>query len=264
MGLSNTLQTFDGLPQDAAMKSPLEGALDETVGFLEWFESTYAELFKQYPVGKNRMAPYEKNLLRIENLLTETEVSVQTFADLIVPYALLPNDGYHLRALSAVLRSFYAAGSLLVISMAGGRAIRGGIEAESAVERAPGELYGRALNDALALEMRAAGYPRIVVGKKLQEYLKRVARPEEPSFFTDHAKALAEKCLRLLFEDADGQLAVHYLSAEFQPPSMDSAAFTQARVFIAQQLSYWATAGPPRLAEKYQRLDAYWRRFYRR
>jgi hypothetical protein len=260
VGLSNIFQTFKGVPAEPEAASPLEGALQETAAFIEWFRSTFADLYKQYPVEKNKFAPYDRDLHRIETLLGETEVKLQAFADLVVPYAELPKEGDHLRALSAILRMFDAAGSVFVLSLAGGRAIRGGIDAESAVERAPEEIYGRALNEALALETRHAGYPRIVIGKNLIAYLKQIAQRAERSVLVDHAKELAARCSRLLVSDTDGQTILHYLSADFHPAALEPSTFAQARRFLAQQPAFWTSNGQPRLAEKYQQLEMYWQR----
>jgi hypothetical protein len=260
VGLSNTFQTFNGLPAEADAESPLHGALQETVGFLEWGRSTFADLFHEYPVEKNKIAPYDRDLNHIEKLLAEPEVKLQAFADLLVPYALLPKESHHLRALSTVLRMFHAAGRMLVTAMAGGRAIRGGIDAESAIERAPNEIYGRALNDALALEVRQADYPRIVVGKNLIDYLKQITTLSEHSVFVDHAKTLAARCSRLITADADGQSMLHYLGPDFPAQSFDAGTLAQAKSFITQQIAYWTTQNQPRLTEKYRRLNLYWQR----
>ena len=91
VGLSNALQASNE-------------ALQENVDFLQWAASTCAEVFKQYPVEKNKLAPYDEKLLRIENLLGDAELKIQTFADLIVPFTPLHRDDDHLRALSAILQ----------------------------------------------------------------------------------------------------------------------------------------------------------------
>jgi hypothetical protein len=251
VGLSNSFQA------DASGTS----AVTDAVAVITWFRSAFVKMFDQYPFEPNRLAPYERDLNHIEAWLKETEVKVQAFADLMVPYAILPTTHHSLPALSAITRMFYAAGSLLVLSMASGRALRGGIDLGDAVERAPGEIYGHALNEALALEMRQADYPRIAIGKKLRAYLKELAQNTEQSVFSDHAKKIAAQCSALIIEDTDGQAMLHYLSPEFKPLALDMAALTQARAFISQQPSYWTGANQPRLAARYIRLQQYWQRF---
>jgi hypothetical protein len=253
VGLSNIFQP-GGTEADAE-------ALKETLAVLQWVRSTFTTVFAEYPVEKNRLAPYDRDLRTTETLLGETDIKLQAFADALIPFAELPDTHHQLRALSAILRMFYAAGQVMVLTLAGGRAFRGGIEMGQAVERAPSEIYGPALNAALALEMRRADYPRIVVGQTLRAYLKQISQLDGSTAFVQAAKALAARCAQLIVDDQDGQAILHYLSPEFRPAAREPAVLSQAQTFIAEQKQFWQTSGHPHLAERYQRLQQYWQRY---
>jgi hypothetical protein len=253
VGLSNIFQS--------GSQAANAEALRETVGFTHWVRTTFKTLFDGYAMEKNRLAPYDRDLRKIETLLGETDVKLQAFADAIIPFTELPEAHHQLRALSAILRMFHAAGSVCVLALAGGRAIRGGLAAGDAVERAPLEIYGPALNDALALEMRWADYPRIAIGTSLRAYLKQISQTNDRTVFAETAKTLAARCAQLIIDDQDGQPMLHYLSSDFRTPALAPAVFSQAQTFIAEQKSFWASTGQPHLAERYQRLYNYWQRY---
>ncbi|HVO32419.1 MAG TPA: hypothetical protein VMU17_00805 [Elusimicrobiota bacterium] len=261
VGQSNIFQTMTFTPGQPASDTPLAAALRETTGFLQWFRTSFQSSFEQAPFKKNPLAPYDKNLHTIETLLAEAEMKSQAFNDLVAPFALIPETGHHLRALGTIYRMLYSAGALVVMSLAGGRAVRGGLDVESGAEYQPGEIYGRALNEALRLQMRLADYPRVLVGDGLCRELQRIADDPEPSVFGEQAREFAKRCLGMLVADQDGRMMLHYLANDFPLPAVDQAAWLQAKAFVAQQEAAWSAAGQTQLAERYARLDQYWERY---
>ena len=259
VGQSNIFQSFEGVPNESDAASPLASALPEVLGFFHWFRTAFQTTFDQTPFEKNPIAPYDRDLRKIETLLSETELKIQAFNDLLIPYTLLPPAHQHLRALSAIYRMLSTAGTLMVLCLAHGRALRGAIEAEGAVERASGEIYGRALNESLRLALREAHYPRILVGRGLYTYLSSLAQTTENSVFAERARQIARQALQWLMEESDHQLILHYLSPTF--PAKDPETFRKARAFIEHQRVVWTNAGYPQWVEKYQQLGLYWQRF---
>jgi hypothetical protein len=99
---------------------------------------------------------------------------------------------------------FSFSGAMCFLGLASGRPVRGAIETAWGVEIYPGELYGAVLARAYELESNVAKYPRIVVGPETVKLLHVFSKNDSEDIYSESDKSLAELCLNMLIQYADG------------------------------------------------------------
>lgn len=132
-------------------------------------------------------------------------------------------DRYHFAdQLYLLLKMIVMSGWLVLEGLAKGYPLRGGLELGWGIEF-KGSMFGNAFAEAYALESKIAKYPRIMIGKKLTEYLNNFVKAEFEYLgiknVVNHdiltAKIFAKKCLDLIGEDSNGDNYVDYLNPKF-------------------------------------------------
>jgi len=139
--------------------------------------------------------------------------SFQGFGDTVIAYTRIKNEGGDL-TIKAVHAFLNGCAMTLLTCLAEGIPIRGGIDVELGFDCFVGEIYGPALESVHRLETEIAGYPRIVVGDGLFDYLRqpRFAASKEP--LSDKYNAtLAQACNSIIARDVDSVLIVDYAGA---------------------------------------------------
>ena len=153
-----------------------------------------------------------------------------------------------------------ACASLMLMSLAKGKPIHGGIDVGVGMKLYPGELYGPAVAKAYKLESSVAQYPRIVVGNSLRDYLVQGAQKAEEGIVDSFWKKSAESSLSFLGEDTDGHLIVDYLGegvkAVFRD-TIDEEILGRVEEFVWKQRETDRKAKNPKLVTRYLLLTEY-------
>lgn len=153
------------------------------------------------------------------------DIKFQYVSDAIIIYAPLAIVEGEQRVQS--VKDMIANIAYLILSQFGRKvAIRGGIELGWAAKlnswtknKEDTDIYGPVLARAHYLESKVAGYPRVVVGERLIDYLRlRLQLPnEEPVNPQENLNKTCERLCRLLTcEDIDGQFIVDFLGEYMQ------------------------------------------------
>jgi len=102
----------------------------------------------------------------------------------------------------------------MILCLAKGIAIRGGIEIGAALDMPDFGIYGSAYYAAYKLESKVAKHPRIVLGDELITYLDiwRSNNGNDPE--TNSNKKLADICSRVIYKDLDGRPILDFLSPD--------------------------------------------------
>jgi hypothetical protein len=262
IGQSSVFLPWSAVTRDADRQSQAQDLAADAGRYLTWLRTAFELAFEDAPLEKNPLAPYDRDLKQIHKLVREPRVVLQSFADLTIPFSPLPDSEHDLHAISAIYRMLHAAATVFLLSIANGRPLRGGVEVDGAVEHRPGEIYGRALDEALSLTGRHADCPRIIVGAQLFGVLHRASTSHDSSVYGQNARTLADICLQFVTRDDDGRMIVDYLNPAFRAHSSAASADSLAngQQTIQAQLSYWTAANNAPLIERWQRVLRYWRK----
>jgi hypothetical protein len=153
--------------------------------------------------------------------LRKVTLRYRYFSDTIYAFVPLQTTGFHANAINGIYGIFGACGGMLLGSLAEGKPFRAGIDVGYATELQYGDIFGPAAIKAYEIEQKIAGYPRIVVGDTLLDYLDCLQKKRDPSLGKDEedkevCKNMAECCLRMIGIDVDGHRIVDYLGEEFR------------------------------------------------
>ncbi len=191
--------------------------------------------------------------------MERTRVKTQRWSDGLVSFVCLSDTDIKCR-MNGVFGIFGLAGALCLLGLATRHPVRGAIEVAWGVELHPNELYGAAVARAYELESEIAQYPRIVVGSEAVKFLKaHVANPAQ-DVYSQNDRELANLCLGMLVQDADGHWLVHYLGDKFQyAVTHDNHAelYVAARKFVFEQIFEHQTNLNTKLAFRYSHLLQY-------
>jgi plasmid stabilization system protein ParE len=152
------------------------------------------------------------------------------------------------------------AGAMCLLGLGMRHPVRGSVEIGWGVELAPGEIYGAIVARAYELESLVAGYPRIVVGRTVYEFLRSHADNETPGVAAQIDRELARKCLGMLAEDEDGYLMVDYLGDGFRDAvtkGQHTVLYDHARPFVLEQFHLHRSNLDAKLAPRYAWLLRY-------
>jgi hypothetical protein len=188
----------------------------------------------------------------------ETEIMTQRWSDGLVSFVCLGEANSVKCPMNGVHGVILQAGLLCLIGLAIRCPIRGAIELAWGVEARPGELYGAVVARAYELESEVAQYPRVVVGPKALRAIADYAGGTGGDFFAQANRGMAQNCLNVLSEDADGNWIVDYLGDAFRQAIPGSAEFYgDARQFIDDQLAEHRAKEDKKLAGRYESLLKY-------
>lgn len=188
-----------------------------------------------------------------------TRLTTQRWSDGLVSFVCL-GDQQVKCPMNGVFGVFALGGSLCFLGLATQRPIRGAIDVAWGVELHAGELYGPAVAGAYELESEIAQYPRIVVGARAVGLLQAYSANAEQDHFSRFNHDLAELCLNLLVQDADGYWILHYLGDTFQravTQKQHRFLYEKALAFVLQQMQQHQGSGNSKLAFRYSHLLEY-------
>ena len=208
-------------------------------------------------------SPFRASLSSEQKVLWDemlrARVTTQRWSDGLVSFVCLGDKDIKC-PLNGVFNIFGSAGSLCFMGLATRRPIRGAIDVAWGVEIHPGELYGAAVARAYELESMYAQYPRIVVSPRVIGFLQAHKNNQEQDVFSANNRGLAELCLGMLAQDADGIWILHFLGDQFRQAVTHrhhSDLYSKARQFVEEQLQVHQRAANSHLAFRYSHLLLY-------
>jgi hypothetical protein len=186
-------------------------------------------------------------------------LSWRRYGDGLVAWAPLHGcfDMYPAGGLWALL---IACAGVMLLWLAEGTPIRGGIDVGLGAELCPGEIYGACVAGAYELESEVAQYPRVAVGASLVSFLRWLRESPEEGKLRALNRATAESCLGLLAQDVDGQTVLDYMGTGFRQVAGESIGgdvAARAYRFAEAECRRWLDAGNSKLAKRYHLLRAY-------
>ena len=209
LGQQKAMKELDDLPQNEEQKAKFVAALKNTAGVVDDLNRSMAN-FLEAAAKRSRDTRIPKPMRDFALQMTEWEVKHQRFSDGLVLFTSLSNRD-RLCPVVGVGTLLMVCSSLMLLSLAKGHPLRGGIDVGVCMELYPNEPYGPAVAKAYGLESSVAQYPRIVIGDSLVSYLSQGAGKAEKGVVDSFWKKASESCLDLISTDTDGHLILDYL-----------------------------------------------------
>jgi hypothetical protein len=228
LGQKDRLRKIKALPQNEQEHESFVKLVKQTHGtvvnfrksFLGFFDSMYKPRPTPPCLTTEQMEKYKEIKRRAEEL----KPTVISFSDSIIVYVPLSDDEEVVQV-DGILSTMLAISGSFLLSISSGYIFRGGFEIGLGCRITANEIYGPALVKAYDLESKVAKYPRIVAGNELVDFLHMEVRNKERDVQSEVNKVMAQKCLNLLMEDADGRYALDYLGQEYRDMTKGKALF---------------------------------------
>jgi len=256
LGQREEMRQYRILPDD---KAKAMRVIKDSVGKIVGMHDLFKRFYDSFEATSTFFDNLPSELKAQLPSMNRGELRTQRFSDGLVLYASLaeiPNQS----PINSLYGLLSAAGSLVLIHLAGKSPLRVGIEIGWGVELRPGELYGAALAHAYELESQVAQWPRVVVGKDLVDYLEVSSNSEENSINDKYRRAMAQVCLSYLAEDLDGSTIVDFAGPTFLKNASEvqhRETLAKAKHYVDEQLEKWSAQGNASLAGRYQCLRHY-------
>lgn len=227
------------LPKTPEQHAQIAEVLRQTAGFVLELRKTFADQF----------VTFESALVALKQH-TPAPVCPKFvgFSDSFVTSVPLYNEESYLASIATVFSALTASAVVMLTALASKHALRGGIDIGLATEIAPGEIYGTALERAYVLESKVAGYPRVLIGDELWNYLN-VARANFYAQTAPESKTITgiiDRILLLIAVDGDGKRILDYLGPVISELDGSDAKFKNGMV---QPLYAFVTAEQERVAK---------------
>lgn len=202
--------------------------------------------------------------------LKHDDIKFQYVSDAIIiytPLAIVEGEQRVQDVMSMIANVAY-----LILSQFGRKvAIRGGIELGWAAKldswtknKEDADIYGPVLARAHYLENKVAGYPRVIVGERLIDYLRlRSQLPNEKPVNPQENlnKICEERCRLLTCEDTDGQFIVDFLGEYMQEIIKSPVVLPLVKLgyqFVKQEYIRYKQARDSKMAFRYEHLMNYY------
>jgi hypothetical protein len=259
LGMRDALRRLDFDPGDTNETAVVE-AMRDSVGAMEKFK----DVWRAFEDGQNDSAlpafgaalpPEAQAILKRWRRI---QLKHTQLGDALVLYVPLyeAEDNSPVRGFQALLA---ACASLLLMQLAVGHPVRGGIDIGAGVEHPTGGLYSAALVKAYDLESKVAKYPRIVVGDGVEKYLRWIRSRRQENWLHKLDAGIVANIEGLLCPDpTDGHQIVDFLGKTFRDQvasGLDRKIVRDAQAFAISQVAHWTQND--KLAERYRHLAAY-------
>ncbi|MDP2762270.1 MAG: hypothetical protein Q8O64_18040 [Sideroxyarcus sp.] len=238
------------------------GTLKDSIGAILKLQDRADDMLREGQ-RESPESPFRASLSPDQKVLWDemlrARVTTQRWSDGLVSFVCLGDKDIKC-PLNGIFNIFGSAGSLCFMGLATRHPIRGAIDVAWGVEIRPGELYGAAVARAYELESMYAQYPRIVVSHRVIGFLQAHKNNQEQDAYSSNNRGLAELCLGMLAQDADGIWILHYLGDQFRQAVTHlhhKELYLKARQFVEEQLHVHQQAANSKLAFRYSHLLLY-------
>lgn len=240
--------------------------ISENLYYLEQLRKNLESYFNDYTSKEASSVRVDEPCKEKFDQMRKAEIYFQYFSDSLIAFVPLEFRSFYSVTVNGVWGVLGACESAVLGSLAVEHAVRGGIEICWGTRLKTGEIYGPALSKAYHLESKVAGYPRIVIGDELWNYLNSLSNKvkqhtAQEQIDIDACQRMADRCLKLIAKDNDGHLLLDYLGPGFLELNKGSQDFFRiydlSRKFVYDSLFKWKQENNTKLASKYQKLCNY-------
>lgn len=250
----------------------LQQTLKHTVGTIWAFRKQFLDFFDVY-LQHRPSIPIPKEIENYFNKVRgHSQIKFQSFSDSTIVWTPV-----HLKtafAYAQVLNSIYgiltSVGLITPLFLSRKVPIRGGIDLEGGILISPhgNEIYGPVLNRAYSLESKEAGYPRVLIGRGLIDFLNHASSIRlQDENIQRYCQAMAERCKTWIVIDEDQKPMVHFLGPSNRElmatipegPNYIRDILEPMKIFIYECEAKFGNH--EKLGERYRRLRVYFDKY---
>jgi hypothetical protein len=259
LGQGSRLSELAGFPQSPDEMQRVTKILQDTSGVLCWWRKAFKDFFNSW--GTPASTGTQDSLIRA----CSSDIVCRHFSDTVIVSVCLSDDGSgNPNPMMGVRGTLLAASCMHLLAISGGHPTRGGIDVGLAMPLPEGDIYGPVLARADHLQKAVAEYPRVALGRELNQYIEQVATREIRSRLDNVARGMARSCQHLIFQDYDGTLALDFLGEEMFRLDIDAqrvliGTLQSAYQFVRAEQLHLHRESNLKLAVKYDKLWDYFR-----
>jgi hypothetical protein len=260
LGQKDKLCELKNFPKSAEEKKNTDKILSETAGFVVEFRERFDNLFKNMISNTGVLDSLTPEDRKQAEEARQSDIIYRGFSDTLVISVPIRYINEHCTTMNGVHSSFYAICVSQILSLIGEHTFRGGVDIGLGLEMPSGEVYGPALVSAHYLEKEIAGYPRVLVGDELYNYINRAISLPGDSLFARMTRINAEKSLKMITYDSDGNRMLDFLGEEIHSLAakrITAEDVNKAYNFICSEEKRFIASGNQKLSERYQKLIEY-------
>lgn len=261
LGQRESLRAITRLPGAGEDRTGFIEAIKETVGRILAVRDGFRNYFKSATIHTPDVASIPPQLRdTYRQSLRTAKIEFYGMSDSLVIAVPLMGENENCAAVNGVYAAMVAAAGVHVISLHVGVVLRGGMDVGIGTVIDGRDVYGPALERAVHLEERVAEYPRIVVGDTVLEYLKDIGQQSYVTPLGLVARAVAQRCHRMVSVDADGRPILDFMGPsviEAAPDVLTPDVFDKALDFVKREHGRFIQEGNKKLAARYARLRSY-------
>jgi len=264
LGQKERLGGWTNLPEGSTLPANVVQALKETVGTIRSFRSAFEQYFDEAArstIPQEALSELPREQQEKYGRFRDCRLATQQFGDTFVFYA--PVGNVHG---DASVVSFYrilgACCYAMLLSLAVGVPVRGGLCIGTGMELEHCNFYGPGLAEAHVLESRVAQYPRVVVSEAAVEFIGASQRYSDDSEMQVMMARLAGLSRAQISRDDDGRAIVDFLgegtrSIVGQDDAQIEKLVGKAYQFVREEKVRFLSQGNVELTERYTRLQKY-------
>lgn len=247
----------------------LEEEISGNLLYLEKLRDIIKEYFINYRSEEPSQISVDPSSKEQFDEMRRMEIYFQFFSDSIIAFVPLEFRSFYSVRVDSVWGVLGGCCAAVLWSLAHSHAIRGGIEISWGTRLSSGEVYGPVLNKTFYLESEVAKNPRIIVGKKLYDFLNALSdkipqHRDQTQMDIGYCKKRGDDCLKLISDDLDSKRILDYLGAGFLGLNKDLPEFFEihdnSKKFVFSCLDKYTRDGNSKLILKYQYLADYFDR----
>jgi hypothetical protein len=269
LGQKNSLNRFPKILRPGMNSDLLQPSLEETYRKVSDTRNTIRQFFQAvnneaHDDGNNEIP---KEIRMILEQMEFPEIKIVFFGDAVIIYSKLTNESGRFSS-GSIYAMIYGCALSLLVGFSRGIALRGAIEIGIGADWPEFGMYGSALFGAYELESTIAGYPRVVLGKELIDFLSEYKNNSSVDPVWKNNQQLANKCFSIMCEDRDGRPIVDFLSPNMPTiieHSMQDSSFKYLKTlvkegfqFVKKEYTYRKQKKDTKLAWRYSALLDYY------
>lgn len=149
-----------------------------------------------------------------------SHIDIKGFSDSILISCPFNSTKYFSNVMNGVHAALMACGAMFIFALSTKMPIRIGVDVGFVSKLENGEVYGPALFRAYELESIHAGYPRILLGRTLIDFLANLSLEypqikDQTNYDLKWCKGLADECLKVILKESDEIYVLNYLDESF-------------------------------------------------
>jgi len=194
LGQSSAVLEGDAYPPATNDMQRKKARLKENSEYIVTLRDLFKKHYKKYRKNKDVFEGLNDRQKKNEQIMRAFKAEIKGVSDSMIINVPLENKTDNCIPVNNILATIQGICLIYNYSMSQQKPIRGGVDIGLGIRLGESEVYGSALVKAYQLETEKAGYPRVLIGESLWQYLNYVENQNAKTQYGIRAKKLAKQC----------------------------------------------------------------------